>query len=78
MSILEFIGKVTDIAECVQFLRQCGLLLKQASCTKCLYNMTLTKKGMHVTHDGEQWQCYKCRTSLSIRHGSIFKVNIVQ
>ena len=73
-SILEFTDKVRDKEKCIAHLQQLGLLATGKTCKKCQRPMTLITKSVRVTSDLKQWICTKCKTSLSIRDGSIFKV----
>lgn len=73
MSIFDIVTQIADTENCINFLRQIKLLANDQSCNKCNLPMTVQSKPSRVTHDLQQWVCHKCRTSLSIRHRSIFK-----
>ena len=73
-SVVHFIGKIHAIDKCIEFLRSHGILTSTQICTKCKSQMSIHKTSTRVTRDQEQWKCHCCKTSLSIRHGSIFKV----
>jgi len=74
-SIIAFADKIRDIQTCISYLRDLGLLCATKLCLKCHKHMTLKSKPIRVTRDQQQWVCQKCNTSLSIRHGSLFKVS---
>jgi predicted SprT family Zn-dependent metalloprotease len=74
MSIFDFITKISDTAACLNFLRENHVIATSMTCKKCSNLMKLSKKPLKVCSDGEQWTCGKCKTSLSIRDRSFFKV----
>jgi hypothetical protein len=74
MTIFEFLAKINDTATCLEFLRENNLIVQTMICKKCSNVMKLSKKPLKVCSDGQQWTCGKCKTSLSIRDGSFFKV----
>jgi len=73
-SVLDFCKKVNNRRECIQFLRQLGLLAPTKRCNNCDRLMKLKPQAEYVTKDLEKWVCSRCKTSLSIRDGSVFKV----
>ena len=61
-----------DRANCLQFMREHGLLSRGMCCETCKQHAGMrviqdTKRG-----DGERWRCPTCGTCKSIRHGSFF------
>lgn len=73
-SILDFTSKINNRKDCIRYLRELGLLPSDRKCKMCMRSMTLVKKPIRVTSDLEQWGCRKCKSCISIRDGSIFKV----
>ena len=74
ISIREFCRKTDGRSKCVEYLRQIDLLASNRRCRKCNKNMKLRNEPKRVTTDMERWVCSSCKTSLSIRDGSIFQV----
>ena len=74
ISIREFCRKIDGRSKCVEYLRQIGLLASNRRCRKCERNMKKKNEPERVTTDMERWVCSSCKTSLSIRDGSIFQV----
>ena len=63
------IRKTSDTDNCINYLRQLGLLTTHQEC--CGKNM---KSNVCPTKDGARWICTKCKRTKSIREDSIFKV----
>ena len=74
LTIVNFMENINSTQKCMKFLRDLGLLLSTVVCVKCNGIMDPTDKPARVTRDEQQWTCKNCKTSLSIRHKSIFKV----
>lgn len=76
-SVIDFCKKINNRQDCVKVLRQLSLLGKTKTCKKCHRSMKLKTEAEHVTSDCEKWVCSRCKTSLSIRDGSVFKVILI-
>ena len=77
VSVIEFCKVICTTEMCIKYLRQHNLVCNSKNCHKCYNPMQLEQKPLYVTSDGQQWVCHKCRTSASIRNGSIFQVCMI-
>lgn len=74
MTIFDIMEKIALPGQCIAFLRSNNLLLKGRSCDKCHNRMSLHKTV--AVADGQRWNCTSCKTTKSIRDGSVFYVSI--
>ena len=72
--ILDFSTNVLhSVEKCIAFLREKCLLAKELQCVTC--SILKKIKCSKSSSDGQVFQCHKCKSTHSIRKGSIFAVS---
>ena len=75
-SIFDISRQVSSSRSTIEYLRSLGMLVDSLKCKKCEWDMVLETVAKKQSSDCQRWKCTnrKCRTTCSIRNGSIFQV----
>ena len=73
-SMIEICNYLRDTASTVAFCRRHTLLRESMVCAKCDKDMTIIQRSAKHCRDGEAWRCASCKSTRSIREGSIWLV----
>ena len=66
---------IRDTKSCIDFMRQKKLIQESMTCERCRVRMVLVERSEKTTKDLEAWKCTKCKSTTSIRAGTVFYVS---